>query len=98
LIIYQKLVHLAKKKKNMARNTSILLGDYFENFIDEQIAVGKYASASEVIRAALRVYVQEENKAKAVVAELQKGENSKMIKNFDRKKHLEELHVKNFQY
>ncbi len=44
----------------MARNTSILLGDYFENFINEQIATGKYSSVSEVVRAALRVFEQEE--------------------------------------
>ena len=50
----------------MARNTSILLGDYFENFINEQIASGKYNSVSEVVRTALRVFEQEENKTKKV--------------------------------
>ena len=49
-------------KKIMARNTSILLGDYFENFINEQISTGKYSSVSEVVRTALRVFEQEENK------------------------------------
>ena len=72
----------------MARNTSILLGDYFENFINKQIASGKYNSVSEVVRAALRSFEQEENKAMAIVSELKKGEKSKMVKNFDRKEHL----------
>lgn len=40
----------------MAKNTSILLGDYFDNFIRQQIQSGKYSSASEVIRAALRLF------------------------------------------
>lgn len=64
----------------MARNTSILLGDYFENFIKEQIASGKYSSASEVIRLALRIFEQEENKVQAIVNELKIGENSDRIK------------------
>ena len=40
----------------MARNTSIELSDYYENFINEQIATGKYSSISEVIRTALRAF------------------------------------------
>ncbi|NDV58728.1 type II toxin-antitoxin system ParD family antitoxin [Bacteroides sp. 519] len=81
----------------MPRNTSISLGDYFERFINEQISSGKYTSVSEVIRAALRVFEQEDNKAKAIVYELEKGENSPKIKNFDRESHLKELHTKNLK-
>ena len=51
----------------MARNTSILLGDYFENFINDQIATGKYSSVSEVVRTALRVFEQEELKTKSLI-------------------------------
>ncbi|MDL2306014.1 type II toxin-antitoxin system ParD family antitoxin [Bacteroides sp. OttesenSCG-928-D19] len=81
----------------MARNTSILLGDYFDNFINEQVASGRYNSASEVIRAALRRFEQEENKAKIIVNELKIGEQSKMIENFDKKQHLNELHAKHLK-
>lgn len=81
----------------MARNTSILLGDYFENFINEQVASGKYNSVSEVVRAALRNFEQEENKAKAIICELEKGEKSKMIENIDREKYLQELHAKHLK-
>ena len=77
----------------MGKNTSILLGEYFENFINEQIASGKYNSVSEVIRTALRVFEQEENKAKAFVSELTIGEKSGKIRNFDRQKNLEELQL-----
>jgi antitoxin ParD1/3/4 len=75
----------------MARNTSILLGDYFDDFIDKQIATGKYNSVSEVVRTALRVFEQEENKTKSLINELKAGEKSAKIKNFDRKKNLEQL-------
>jgi antitoxin ParD1/3/4 len=79
--------------KIMARNTSILLGEYFENFINEQIASGKYTSVSEVVRTALRVFEQQETKTKALVNELKIGEKSGKIRNFDRKKNLEQLHA-----
>ena len=84
------------KRKVMARNTSILLGDYFENFINEQIATGKYSSVSEVVRTALRVFEQEEIKTKSLINELKIGEKSTKIKDFDRNKNLEMLKA-NFQ-
>ena len=80
----------------MARNTSILLGEYFEKFINEQMATGRYSSVSEVVRAALRVLEQEENKSKSLINELKVGEKSAKIKNFDRNKNLEQLKA-NFQ-
>ena len=80
----------------MARNTSILLGDYFEKFINEQISSGKYNSVSEVVRTALRVFEEKENSTKSLINELKIGEKSNKIKNFDRNKNLEQLN-KNFQ-
>ena len=80
----------------MARNTSILIGDYFENFINEKIASGKYGSVSEVVRTALRFFEQEENQKKHLITELEIGEKSIKIKNFDRLKNLENLNI-NFQ-
>jgi len=82
------------KFKEMAKNTSMLFGDYFDNFIQEQIKSGKYASTSEVIRAALRMIEQAESKKSTLVKELKKGEQSGFVKNFDRKSFLEELHQK----
>jgi antitoxin ParD1/3/4 len=77
----------------MAKNTSILLGEHFENFINEQIASGKYSSVSEVVRTALRFFEQEENKTKSLITELKVGEKSKKIKDFDRNKNLEQLNA-----
>ncbi|MEN9909725.1 MAG: hypothetical protein RLZZ540_2874 [Bacteroidota bacterium] len=78
----------------MARNTSILLGDYFENFINEQIATGKYNSVSEVVRTALRVFEQEENKKTELIKALIKGEKSGFVKDFNRESFLNNLHEK----
>jgi len=81
----------------MARNTSILLGTYFENFINEQVNSGKFASTSEVIRTALRLYEQQEAKNKYINHQLKVGEESGMILDFDREKRLKMLHTKYLQ-
>jgi antitoxin ParD1/3/4 len=78
----------------MAKNTSILLGDYFDSFISKQIQSGKYSSASEVVRAALRMFEHEENKKAELINELKKGEKSGFVKNFNRAAHLKALHKK----
>lgn len=78
----------------MARNTSILLGEHFEEFISTKISSGKYSSASEVIRTALRLLETEEEKLKELNKSLVQGEKSGMEKNFDAKAHLKKLHSK----
>ena len=78
----------------MAKNTSILLGDYFDRFINEQVKTGRFSSTSEVIRAALRMFEQEESKKTRLIAELEKGEQSGFIENFDRKVFLKDLNMK----
>ena len=78
----------------MAKNTSILLGDYFDNFISEQVKTGRFSSTSEVIRAALRMFEQEESKKTRLIAELKKGEKSGFVKKFNRENFRNELHQK----
>lgn len=78
----------------MGKNTSILLGDYFENYVNKEMASGKYASVSEVIRAGLRLLEAEEKKSKILINELKTGEKSRFIKNFDRDENLKNLHGK----
>ena len=68
----------------MAKNTSILLGEYFENFISEQIKSGKFSSASELIRTALRVFEHQESQKTLLINELKKGEKSGFSKDFNR--------------
>jgi len=76
----------------MARNTSILLGEHFEEFISSKISSGKYNSASEVIRTALRLLEAEELRMKDLNKALVQGEKSGMDKNFDPKANLKKLH------
>ncbi len=78
----------------MARNTSILLGEYFEDFISSEVSSGKYSSASEVVRTALRLLELEESKKKGLSKALRQGERSGFVKNFDTKTHLKKLRGK----
>ena len=78
----------------MAKNTSILLGDHFNTFINDEVTSGRYSSASEVVRSALRLLEIEEKKVKWLRNELEIGEKSGFVKNYDPKKHLEELKKK----
>ena len=75
----------------MGRNTSVSLGDYFESFVEARIAKGRYKNASEVIRAGLRLLEEEEGRFNALKSALEEGERSGIVKNFDPKRHLEEL-------
>lgn len=78
----------------MAKNTSVLLGDHFERFIQEEISTGRYQSASEVIRSALRLLELEGQKIKLLKEAIEKGEQGEMIYNFDPEAHLKSLHKK----
>lgn len=78
----------------MAKDTSILLEDHFENSINSQIESGRFTSASEVVRAALRLFEKEENQKEELINELRKGENPGFVKDADRKKFIKNLHNK----
>lgn len=60
----------------MARNTSVVLGDHFAEFVDTQVAEGRYGSASDVVRAGLRLLEERELKLAALRAALVAGEES----------------------
>ena len=75
----------------MGRNTSVALGDYFENFVDSKVSAGRFKNASEVIRAGLRLLEEEESKIIALKNAIQEGINSGVATNFDPKKHLAKL-------
>ena len=60
----------------MARNTSVSLGDHFARFVDAQVAGGRYGSASDVIRAGLRLLEEQEARLEALRRALSEGEAS----------------------
>lgn len=60
----------------MARNTSVSLGDHFAGFVDEQVASGRYGSASDVLRAGLRLLEDHEARLAALRSALVEGEQS----------------------
>ncbi len=78
----------------MAKNTSILLCEHFEKFISNEVSSGKYGSASEVIRTALRMLETEEEKKVVLLKGLILGEKSNRIENFNSTAHLAKLHEK----
>lgn len=67
----------------MAKNTSMSLGDHFAGFIDTQVQSGRYGSASDVVRAGLRLLEEHENKVKALRDALIAGEQSGDLQPFD---------------
>ena len=67
----------------MARNTSISLGEHFTGFIEGQVQSGRYGSASDVVRAGLRLLEEHEAKVRALQDALVEGEQSGPTKPFD---------------
>jgi antitoxin ParD1/3/4 len=63
----------------MQKNTSVTLGKHFEKFISQQIKKGRFSSASEVIRAALRLLEEREVRLNALRQALQEGEKSGFV-------------------
>ncbi len=70
----------------MGKNTSISLDDHFENFIDPQISSGRYGSASEVVRASLRLLEERELDIEGLRGALIDGERSGDVGELDMKK------------
>lgn len=60
----------------MARNTSVTLGDHFDGFIASQVESGRFGSASEVIRTALRMLENTETRLNTLRKALDVGEKS----------------------
>jgi antitoxin ParD1/3/4 len=75
----------------MGRNTSVSLGEYFEDFVGHRIAEGRYKNASEIIRAGLRLLEEEENRLAALKNAMQEGTDSGIASDFNPQKHLQIL-------
>lgn len=60
----------------MPRNTSVTLGDHFSSFVSSKIAEGRFQSASEAVRAGLRLLEAEETRLEMLKAAVQEGIDS----------------------
>ncbi|HRO04819.1 MAG TPA: type II toxin-antitoxin system ParD family antitoxin [Terricaulis sp.] len=75
----------------MSKNTSVSLGDHFNGFVEEQVTSGRFASASEVIRAGLRLLEAEEAKLQKLRALIREGEESGAPVPLNREKFFAEM-------
>lgn len=75
----------------MNKNTSISLGNYFDQFVQSRITEGRFKNVSEVIRAGLRLLEDEESKALALKTAIKEGIDSGIAHDFNPKNHLESL-------
>ena len=67
----------------MATNTSISLDEHFSSFLAQEVASGRYRSASEVVRAGLRLLEDQETQMSALRSALIAGEVSGEAEPFD---------------
>ena len=60
----------------MPRNTSVTLGEHFTSFVSNKIAEGRFESASEAVRAGLRMLEAEEARLEMLKAAIREGVES----------------------
>ncbi|WP_297825494.1 type II toxin-antitoxin system ParD family antitoxin [Mycobacterium sp.] len=67
----------------MSRNTSSSLDDHHRAFTEQEVASGRYRSASDVVRSALRLFEHRETRLGALRQALVTGEQSGESRLFD---------------
>ncbi len=75
----------------MGKNTSISLGEHYEDFVQYRIQEGRYKNASEVIRAGLRLLEAEEQKFFALKSAIVEGINSGIAVDFEPSEFLKQI-------
>ena len=67
----------------MGKTTSFVLGEHFERLINQQVGSWRYASASEVVRDALRVFEEQQTAIKRLNDAIEEGYASGISDAFD---------------
>jgi len=80
-----------RKRAQAVKHTSVSLGNHFERFITSQVTTGRFGTASEVMRAALRLLEEEESKLSALREALAEGEKSGISARYSLERLLGEL-------
>ena len=75
----------------MSKNTSITLGDYFDDFIQNMLKEGRYKNTSEAVRAGLRLLEEEEQKSSNLKNAIRQGLDSGIVEDFNPTEYLKEL-------
>ena len=77
----------------MGKNTSFSIGAHFSSFVAAKVTEGRYSSASDVVRAGLRLLEEQEAKLEALRAALIEGEESGPSTPFDIEAFLVEMNT-----
>jgi antitoxin ParD1/3/4 len=88
---YTNYGYICGKPSVMSKNTSVTLGNHFEDFVQNRISAGRYKNASEVIRAGLRLLEEEEDKVTALRQAIQEGIDSGIAEDFEPEQFLKNL-------
>jgi antitoxin ParD1/3/4 len=75
------------------KNTSIALGDHFEQYARRKVDSGEFSSISEVIRDALRLAEERDTRIETLRAALREGEESGPATPFDFDEFLKEMRL-----
>ncbi len=67
----------------MGRATSIILGEHFDELIAQQVQTGRYGTASEVVRDALRMFEQQQTAIKRLNDAIEEGYVSGFVDELD---------------
>lgn len=78
----------------MNRNTSVALGPHFISFIETQVQGGRYGTASDVVRAGLRLLEEHEARVKSLQDALIAGQQSGEPRPFNSDAFLSRMHAK----